>query len=266
MCEQELDGLVERYRSSTDTLFALHFHTTQLHLYALALLGEKHQPRQTEYLEAGSQAIRYQKLGMAAAHRLIDIYCDEIRSPDSRLINVYRALPKRYFVGLLLAAFVLLRYVVLNPACEAEQKTASRNKVLMVHAKLQEFTSNQFAEPGRAAAVIEVLCRHGEARSSDDTEYIDDRGVASISWSALIAAANLRGKRSLKTVWLEKIKPTSPNLLADQQQSTPAEVGSGENASLEAFAEEDPIPDDIWDQSFLQMLDFSAYDLDGNVT
>ncbi len=266
MCEQELDSLVERYRGAVDGLSALYFHTTQLHLYALASLGHTKSSRETEYLGEQNQATRYQKLGTTAAHRFIDIYCNEVRSPDNRLIDVYRALPKQYFIGLLLATFMLLRYVVLNPACEAEQKTASRNKVLMVHAKLQEFTSHQFAEPGRAAAVIEVLCRHGEARSSDANEDIDDRGVASISWSALIAAANLRGKRSLKTIWLEKINPASQDLRADQRQSTPIDVASGVNTETEPTENEYPIPDNIWDQSFLQMLDFSAYDLDETST
>jgi hypothetical protein len=266
MCEQELTSVNDRYRGTADAYFALHLDTTRLHLYTLALLNMKSRLGRTVHPDTKGHVTGYQQLGMLAAHRLIDIYCDGISSSDTRLIDVYRALPKQVFVGVLLATFFLLRYFVLNPACQGEQKAESRNKVLMVHAKLKEFTSHRFAEPGRAAAVIEVLCRHGEAQISDTSEEIDDRGVASISWSALIAASNIRGKVNLKTTWLQKINPSSPDLRSDQQQSTTPEAASQGHSNLESFEQDYPIPENIWDQSFLQMLDFSAYDLDSSAT
>ncbi|OCT52411.1 hypothetical protein CLCR_10548 [Cladophialophora carrionii] len=266
MCEQELNNLVDRYHSSMDAYLALHVDTARLHLYTLAMLRMKSGLGETEHANARGQIIRYQKLGMLTAHRVIDIYCDSLQSPDTRLIDVYRALPKQFFIGILHATFFLLRYFVLNPACEGEVKAESRNKVLMIHAKLKASTSHQLAEPGRAAAVIEVLCRHGGEQASDTSEDIYDRGVASISWSALISAANLRGKRNLKTTWLQKINPASPDLRSDHQQSTTPEPVSQGNSNLEFVEQDYPIPDDIWDQSFLQMLDFSAYDLDNSAT
>ena len=51
----------------------------------------------------------------------------------------------------------------------------------MVHAKLGEFASHTFAEHGRAATVIEVLCRHSESRFSGSSEEFDDRGAASLT-------------------------------------------------------------------------------------
>src|ERR1700761_1567665 len=162
LCEQEMNNLVNQYRSSMDNFTALSYHTTQLHLYALALLKEKQHLDNEGNLAAGCPSATYKQLGMIAAQRLIDIYCNEIGSSDPRLIETYRALPKKFFIGVLLAAFFLLRYFVLNPACQGERKNACRNYVLMVYSKLREFTSHQFAEPGRAATVIEVLCRHGD--------------------------------------------------------------------------------------------------------
>ncbi|KAJ9617231.1 hypothetical protein H2200_000952 [Cladophialophora chaetospira] len=265
LCEQELNGVIDRYRNSMDSRYTFYFHTTQLHLYTLAVIREKRQTEDTGYLELG-RVTRYQKLGMLAAHRLIDIYCDDIKLPDARLIDVYRALPKPYFIGVLLATFYLLRYFVLNSTCDAEQKADCRDRVLKVHAKLREFASHRFAEPGRAAAVIEVLCRHGQMQESDANSSIDDRGVASISWSALIAASNLRGMRNLKSFWLEKINPSSPDLQSGHQQSTLPDVLGGSHP-IEPFEHGFPLfPESSWDQSFLQMLDFSAYDIDGTPT
>ncbi|EXJ60703.1 hypothetical protein A1O7_04856 [Cladophialophora yegresii CBS 114405] len=202
MCEQELNSVADRYRSSMDAYLTLHLQTTQLHLYTLAILRMKSGLGKTGQPDTRDHVSRYQKLGMLAAHRVIDTYCDNIRFPDTRLIDVHRALPNQTLVSVLHATFFLLRYFVLNLACEGDIKAESTSKVLMVHAKLKEHTSHQFAEPGRAAAVIEVLWRHGEEQVSDTSEDIDDRGDASLSWSALIAAANLRRKRNLKAVWL----------------------------------------------------------------
>ncbi|ETI24443.1 hypothetical protein G647_03812 [Cladophialophora carrionii CBS 160.54] len=148
MCEQELNSLVDRYHSSMDAYLALHLDTTLLHLYTLAILRTKSGLRKIGRSNPRGHIIRYQKLGMLAAHRVIDIYCDSLRSPDTCLIDVYRALPKQFFVGVLHATFFLLRYFVLNPACEGEVKAESRNKVLMVHAKLKASTIHQLAEPG----------------------------------------------------------------------------------------------------------------------
>lgn len=257
--EQELDDLVSKYRTSVTALLTLDFHTAQLHLYTLALIKEKQLPSLNNRRAGGGQVAKYRQLGMTAASRLIDIYCEELRSPDSRLTNFYRALPKSYSRSALDASFFLLRYFVLNPACPSDQKTAARSKVLMVYAKLQEISTHQFAEAGRAAAVIEVLCRHGEAGTSNPPEDIDDRGVASVTWSTLIAAANLRGKRNLRSKWLEKINPSSPALVSDQPTSSSVDAQFPDQPPADF---DYPLPDNIWDQSFLQMLDFNAYDIE----
>ncbi|KIW92660.1 uncharacterized protein Z519_06507 [Cladophialophora bantiana CBS 173.52] len=266
MCEQDLNTLTDRFINYIDNYAAFNFHVAKLHLYTLALVREKQQSKQYDHLELGNHSMRCQQLGMAAAHRVIDIYCDDLegagakRSSDSRLIDPHRALPKQFFVGVLLAAFFLLRYFVLDPASDAEQIATSRNKVLMLHAKLRQFASHQLAEPGRAATVIEVLCRHGDAQRLDPSEDIEDRGVASIVWNALISAADIRGKRNLRTEWLEKINPSSPALRSDNQSFRSPDLNIQENPDLGSVDLEYPLPDSIWDQSFLQMLDFTAYD------
>jgi hypothetical protein len=262
-CEQQLNSVADQYRGSWDALFALYFHTAQLHLYILALLGEKQQHADMRHFESG-RSIQYQELGMAVAHRLIDIYCDDIKLSDPRLVDPYRALPKHFFIGVLLASFYLFKYFLLDPACSAEQKAVCRSKVLKLHTTLRDFTSHEFSEPGRAAAVIEALCRHGQTQASNSgtgiDAIIDDRGVASISWSALVAAANLRGRRTLKTVWLENINPSSRDLRSGPQQSTMPDTLEG-TSSLELFGYEFPLPtENTWDQ---QMLDFSVYDFYG---
>ncbi|EXJ69918.1 uncharacterized protein A1O5_06991 [Cladophialophora psammophila CBS 110553] len=266
MCEQDLNALTDRFNNYIDNHAAFNFHVAKLHLYTLALVREKQQSKQYDHLELGNHSVRCQQLGMAAAHRVIDIYCNDLegagakRAPDSRLIGPHRALPKQFFVGVLLATFFLLRYFVLNPASDAEQIATSRNKVLMVHAKLRQFTSHQLAEPGRAATVIEVLSRHGDAQRADPSEDIEDRGVASIVWNALISAADIRGRRNLRTEWLEKINPSSPALRTDNRSSRSPDLNVQENPDLGFVDLEYPLPDSVWDQSFLQMLDFTAYD------
>ena len=263
MCEQDLNSVARQYRSSMDNYFALILYTAQLHLYVLALLKQKQRPGHNIIPLHSVQTNRYQQLGMRAAYTLIDTFCEIGNASDNCLIDACRALPKQFFIGLLLATFFLLRYYVLSPMCEDDQRTSSRNKVLKVHAKLKDFSSHQFTEPGRAAAVIEVLCRHGAIEGLDTGEDIDDRGVASISWSALVAAANLRGKRSLRTVWLENINPSSPGLHSDWQHSTSHGHDREHTSSLESFDFDYPLPDNIWEQSFLQMLDLSAYETTG---
>jgi hypothetical protein len=266
MCDRELDSIALRFQSSLDQHVTFVFLVAKLHLFTLALVQESQHLPDRRGFEPHSLCAKLQHLGMSAAHRIIDAFCERLERSafyDASLIDPHRALPKVYFRGVLTSTFFLLKYFVLNKACQDEEKAAARNKVLLVHAKLRDVSPHPLAELGRAAAVIEVLCRHADPETVEIGAEVEDRAAASITWSALISAADIRGRRNVRAGLLERINPTSPTARSHDPPQTGHEMPG--QTGVDPADESPPFPDDIWDQSFVEMLDFSAYDFDQGV-
>jgi len=273
LCDQELDNIPNQFPGLLDTFLTFTFLIAKLHLYTLALVKESRRLADKRGVDPCSPSTRFQYLGMTAAHRAIDLYCDDLatgplfEAVKDRLVNFHRSLPKNYFRGVLFATFFLLKYFALNSSCPEERRTTARNKILRVHAKLREFAPHQLAEPGRAATVIEVLCRQGDPFTTEVGSEVEDRATASVAWDALISAANIRGRHNnVRTDLLDKINPTSPTSRSSQNRSAvPNYLHDLNSAMLESAEENCLLPEEIWDQSFLDMLDFSAYNFSDNL-
>ncbi|MBV36599.1 MAG: hypothetical protein CMP47_14275 [Rickettsiales bacterium] len=267
MCDQELDSITTRLQCSFDSHLSFSFWMAKLHLYTLALVKETQPLKDRRQFEPDSLCAKLQQMAMTTAYRIIDMYCNEIVSAsddpsDEELVNGHIALPKSYFFGVMVATFFLLKYFVLNKTCPAECKVQSRRKVQMVHTKLQEYSSHQFTEPGRAASVIEILCR-GNPESVEMGSEIEVGGGASIALDALIAAANIRGKRNLKSRLLQKLNPIPAPSASRDPQPTKDDLNRQEppDSIYELLEETASLPEDVWGQSFMEMLDFHTSDL-----
>lgn len=271
MCEREMDNIPLRLSCSLDSYMTFSFVVGKLHVYTLALVREGASSANKRRFDPHTRGATFQSLGMAAANRVIELYCNGLETPpgqnDKHLIDRYLALPKSFFRGVLFATFFLLKYFALNGSCPDEDKLSARNKVLMVHAKLRSTAPHQFSESGRAATVIEVLCHHADSGNTNIGIEVEDRASASVAWGALILASKIRGNRSWSTNILHNINPTSPPEEAESRApyndfdshpdpTAPAPAPGDENMSL---------PEDIWDQSFLDLLDFKAYDFNGGL-
>lgn len=268
ICDQELDRVALQYSPSIDSEATFSFLVAKVFLYILALVKEKQPHYKKPQSDPQGQSGKYQLLGMAASHRIIDIYCNDLGaiastgSQSHYVIDSHRVLPKQYFRGLICATFFLLKYFILSSSCTPEHKASSRNKVQMVHAKLRNSAAHQFAEPGRAATVIETLCRHDDASTSEISGDIEDRGVFSLAWSALISASEIRGQPSIRMDFFEKINPASPVLQSGYARNTRPGPKSGPKDGFETSDEDYSLPDSIWDIPFMEMLDFNADGLD----
>ncbi|KIW18683.1 hypothetical protein PV08_02972 [Exophiala spinifera] len=263
LCVEELDSITSRLQCSFDAYLSFSFWMAKLHIYALALVKETQQLKDKRYFEPDTLCSKLQQLAMTTAYRIIDIYCNELGTQtcetfDMSLVNQHIALPKSYFFGVMVATFLLIKYSVLNKSLSDERKTESRRKIQMVHTKLQEYSSHQYTEPGRAASVIEVLCR-GTPETIELGAEIEVDGGASIALNALIAAANLRGRRNLKSHLLQSLNPVSPPSTSNKSPLTTNEAdhGAQANALIEMLEETPSIPSDVWNQSFMEMLDFN---------
>lgn len=267
MCDREMDNIPLRLSSSLDSYLTFSFVVGKLHVYTLALVKEGASSAHKRRFDPHTRGATYQNLGMTAANRIIELYCNGLETPlgqsDKSLINRYLALPKSFFRGVLFATFFLLKYFALNSSCPDEDKLSARNKVLMVHAKLRATAPHQFSESGRAATVIEVLCHHADNGNANIGIEVEDRASASVAWGALILASKIRGKRSWAANILENINPTSPPEAEDSQVPYTDFDPSSDPTAPAATDEEMSLPEDIWDQSFLDLLDFRAYDYNG---
>lgn len=269
MCDREMDNIPLRLSCSLDTYLTFSFVVGKLHIYTLALIKEGASSADKRRFDPHSRGATFQTLGMTAANRIIESYCNSLDTPigqnDEALINRYLALPKMFFRGVLFATFFLLKYFALNNSCPNEDKLTARNKVLMVHAKLRATAPHQFSESGRAAAVIEVLCRHADSDNSDLGIEVDDRASASVAWGALILASKIRGKTAWTESMLQHINPTSPPQ-ADGSQAPYTDFNPNSDPPEPGLPDETmSLPEDMWDQSFLDLLDFRAYDFNGGI-
>jgi hypothetical protein len=267
MCDREMDNIPLRLSCSLDSYLTFSFVVGKLHVYTLALVKEGASSANKRRFDPHSRGATFQTLGMTAANRIIELYCKSLDSPagqnDKNLIDRYLALPKTFFRGVLFATFFLLKYFALNSSCPDQDKLSARNKVLMVHAKLRATAPHQFSESGRAATVIEVLCRHADNGNSDLGIEVEDRASASVAWGALILASKIRGRRSWTAQMLEHINPTSPSH-AENSQAPDTDFNPSSGLPDSGAPDENmSLPEDIWDQSFLDLLDFRAYDFNG---
>ncbi|KAK6369793.1 hypothetical protein LTS17_009243 [Exophiala oligosperma] len=268
LCDQELDSITARLQCSFDSHLSFIFWMAKLHMYALALVKETQQLKDKQYFEPDTLCSTLQQLAMTTAYRVIDIYCNDLGTPtcntyDTSLVNQHIAFPKSFFFGVMVATFLLIKYSVLNRSTSTERKAESRRKIQMVHTKLQDYSSHQYTEPGRAASVIEVLCR-GSPDTIELGAEIEVGGGASIALNALIAAANLRGKRNLKSHLLQRLNPVSPTSTSDKSQLTADDAGHSTPAKpiSEMLEETASLPSDVWNQSFMELLDFNSSTLD----
>lgn len=268
MCDQELDSITSRLQCSFDCYLSFVFWMAKLHVYALALVKETQQLKDKRCFEVDTLCSKLQQLAMTTAYRIIEIYCNELgtracNTYDMSLVNQHIAFPKSYFFGAMVATFLLIKFSILNKSTSDERKAESRRKIQMVHTKLQEYSSHQYTEPGRAALVIEVLCR-GSPETVELGAEIEVGGGASIALNALIAAANLRGKRNLKSHLLQNLNPVSPTSPPDKSQLTAGGAGHETPANTTSEMPEDTssLPSDVWNQSFMEMLDFNGSSLE----
>ncbi|KEF63448.1 uncharacterized protein A1O9_01426 [Exophiala aquamarina CBS 119918] len=269
MCDREMDNIPLRLSCSLDTHLTFSFVVGKLHVYTLALVKEGASSTNKRRFDPHSRGATFQTLGMTAANRIIELYCNTLDVPighnDEALINRYLALPKMFFRGVLFATFFLLKYFALNNSCPNEDKLSARNKVLMVHAKLRATAPHQFSESGRAAAVIEVLCRHADSGNSDLGIEVDDRASASVAWGALILASKIRGKTAWTANIRQHIDPTSPPQLDASQAPYTDSTPNSDLPEPGPHDETMSLPEDIWDQSFLDLLDFRAYEFNEGI-
>lgn len=272
MCDRELEHIPLSLSGNLDSHLAFSFFVAKLHVYTLALLKEVRGAKNKRRFDPYSRGATFRGLGMTAANRVVDIYCNSLDAsatkPESHLINSFLAMPKAYFRGVLLATFFLLKYFALNTGCIEEDRSNARNKISMVYAKLKEIAPHPFSEHGRAATVIELLCRHGDTTSTDPWIDVEDHAGASVTWSALILSGKIGG-RGWKRAILEKTMPISPPLgdeiseAAQGSDFTPDSEMLGSALSHESGS----LSEDIWDQPFLDLLDFNPDELnrgDGN--
>lgn len=269
--DRELEHIPLSLSGNLDSHLAFSFFVAKLHIYTLALLKEVRGARNKRRFDPCSRGATFRTLGMTAANRVIEIYCNSLDAsatkPEPHLINSFLAMPKAFFRGVLLATFFLLKYFALSTGCIEEERSSARNKISMVYAKLREIAPHPFSEHGRAATVIELLCRHGGTAGTDPWIDVEDHAGASIAWSAVILSGKV-GARGWRRAILEKTMPISPphgdeSTEAQGSEFTPDSEMLGSALSHES----ESLSEDIWDQPFLDLLDFNPDELnrgDGN--